>query len=50
MNTQPTNSNDIQRSLAPMLMTWSRCISWTVLISAVLAVLFALALDGCAGI
>jgi len=48
MNTQPTNSNAIQRSLTPMLMTWSRCISWTVLISALLAVLFALLLDGCA--
>ena len=48
MHTQPTNSNSIQRSLAPMLLTWSRCISWTVLISALLAVLFALLLDGCA--
>jgi hypothetical protein len=48
MNTQPTNSNSIQRSLAPMLLTWSRCISWTVLISTLLAVLFALLLDGCA--
>lgn len=48
MNAQPTNSNAIQRSLAPMLLTWSRCISWTVLISALLAVLFALLLDGCA--
>jgi hypothetical protein len=31
-----------------MVLTWSRCISWTVLLSALLAVLFALALDGCA--
>jgi hypothetical protein len=31
-----------------MVLTWSRCISWTVLISALLAVLFALMLDGCA--
>jgi hypothetical protein len=33
-----------------MLITWTRCISWTVLLSAVLAILFALALDGCASI
>jgi hypothetical protein len=48
-HTQPA-ANPIQKSLAPMLLTWSRCISWTVLLSALLAVLFALMLDGCAHI
>ena len=33
-----------------MLHTWSRCISWTILLSALLAVLFALVLDGCSRI
>ena len=47
MQMQPASANQIQKSLAPMLLTWSRCISWTVLLSALLAVLFALALDGC---
>lgn len=40
-------TKQIQKGLAAMLMTWSRCISWTVLLSALLAVLFALMLDGC---
>ena len=39
--------NSVQKSLLPMLRTWSRCISWTVLLSALLAVLFAHVLDGC---
>ena len=39
--------NPIQKSIAPILLTWTRCISWTVLLSALLAVLFALVLDGC---
>jgi hypothetical protein len=42
--------NQIQRSLVPMLRTWARSIGWTVLLSALLAVLFALAVQGCAGI
>ncbi len=42
--------NQMQQSLFPMLRTWTRCISWTVLLSALLAVLFALAADGCAHI
>jgi hypothetical protein len=33
-----------------MLRTWSRCISWTIVLSALLPVLFALALDGCSGL
>lgn len=42
--------NPVQQSLAPMLHTWSRCISWTILLSALLAALFALVLDGCSRI
>ena len=45
--TQSGNPNPVQSSLIPMLQTWTRCISWTVLLSALLAVLFALVLDGC---
>jgi hypothetical protein len=48
--TESTNSNPVQKSLVPMLHTWTRCISWTVLLSALLAVLFALAIDGCSRI
>ena len=43
----PINHNQIQHSITPMLLTWTRCISWTVLSSALVAVLFALVLDGC---
>jgi hypothetical protein len=48
--TQPANPNPLHSSLAPMLRTWSRCISWTIVLSALLAVLFALVLDGCSGL
>jgi hypothetical protein len=48
--TQPATTNQIQKSLFPMLQTWARCISWTVLLSALLAIVFALVLDGCAHI
>jgi hypothetical protein len=48
--TQSANPNPVQKSLVPMLHTWTRCISWTVLLSLLLAVLFALALDGCSHI
>ncbi len=44
------SQNQIQHSITPMLRTWTRCISWTVLLSALLAVLFALLLDGCSHI
>lgn len=44
------SQKQIQHSMTPMLLTWTRCISWTVLLSALLAVLFALLLDGCAHI
>ncbi len=47
-NSAPQNS--IQKSMAPLLLTWTRCISWTILLSALLAVLFALVLDGCSHI
>jgi hypothetical protein len=48
INSAPQNS--IQKSMAPLLLTWTHCISWTILLSALLAVLFALALDGCSHI
>jgi hypothetical protein len=44
------NQNAIQQSLVPMLRTWTRSIGWTVLLSALLAVLFALICDGCSGL
>jgi hypothetical protein len=39
--------NPIHKNLMPMFLTWARCISWTILLSALMAVLFALVLDGC---
>jgi hypothetical protein len=47
MHTTSTHQNQVQRSLVPMLRTWTRSIGWTVLLSAILAVLFAVLLDGC---
>jgi len=44
------NQNQIQKSLVPMLRTWTRSIGWTVLLSAALAVLFAMLCDGCSSI
>lgn len=44
------NPNQIQKSLVPMLRTWAHSIGWTVLISTLLAVLFAMICDGCSGI
>jgi len=44
------NQNQIQKSLVPMLRTWTRSIGWTILLSAVLAVLFAILCEGCSGI
>ena len=44
------NQNQIQKSLVPILRTWAHSIGWTVLLSAALAILFALAVDGCASI
>jgi len=42
--------NQIQSSLAPMLRMWTRSIGWTIVISTVMTVLFALLCDGCSGI
>lgn len=44
------DQNQIQQSLIPMLRTWIHSIGWTVLLSAALAVLFAMLCDGCVGI
>ena len=44
------NQNQIQKSLLPMLRTWTHSIGWTILLSAALAVLFAMLCDGCSGI
>ena len=44
------DQNQIQKSLMPMLRTWTHSIGWTVLLSAALAVLFAMLCDGCAAI
>jgi hypothetical protein len=44
------NQNQIQKSLLPMLRTWTHSIGWTILLSSALAILFALAVDGCASI
>lgn len=41
------NENQIHKSLIPMLRTWTLSIGWTVLLSAALAVLFAMICDGC---
>ena len=49
MHTTSAHQNQIQRSLVPMLRTWTRSVGWTVLLSALLAVLFALLFDGCSG-
>jgi hypothetical protein len=44
------NHNEVQKSMMPMLRMWAHSIGWTVLLSALLAILFALAVDGCARI
>jgi hypothetical protein len=44
------DQNQIQKSLVPMLRTWTHSIGWTVLLSAALAVLFAMLCDGCSRI
>lgn len=46
-HTESATTNPLRKNLAPMFLTWTRCISWTVLLSALLAILFALVLDGC---
>jgi hypothetical protein len=42
--------NQIQKSLIPMLRTWTHSIGWTVVLSAALAILFAMAIDVCSSI
>jgi hypothetical protein len=49
-HTESATQNHIQNSLVPMIRVWTRSILWTVLLSALLAVLFALLLDGCSNI
>jgi hypothetical protein len=49
-HTKSSHQNQIQNSLVPILRTWTRSIVWTVLLSALLAILFALLLDGCSRI
>lgn len=49
-HTETAHQNQVQKSLVPMLRTWTRSIGWTVLLSAALAILFALLLDGCSGV
>ncbi|HXO38774.1 MAG TPA: hypothetical protein VN872_09045 [Candidatus Acidoferrum sp.] len=46
-HTESVNQNQVQKSLIPMLRVWTHSLGWTVLLSTLLAVLFALALDGC---
>jgi hypothetical protein len=50
MTSPAANQNQVQRSLMPMLRMWAHSIGWTVLLSALLAILFALVADGCARI
>jgi hypothetical protein len=49
-HTSSASPNQIQNNLVPMIRVWTRSIGWTVLLSTLFAVLFALALDGCSGL
>ena len=49
-NDPVVNQNQVHKSLVPMLRVWTRSIGWTVLLSALLAILFALICDGCSGV
>ena len=49
-HTESVQTNQIQKSLAPMLRVWTRSIGWTIVLSAMAATLFALVLDGCSRI
>lgn len=49
-HTESVQTNQIQKSLAPMLCMWTRSIGWTIVLSTLLTVLFALLCDGCAGL
>jgi hypothetical protein len=48
--TDSAQHNQIQQSLVPMIRVWTRSIGWTIVLSTLLAVLFALALDGCSNV
>jgi hypothetical protein len=48
--TESANPNPFQQSLIPMFRIWGRSIGWTIVLSTLMAVLFALALDGCSGV
>jgi hypothetical protein len=48
-HTESATQNPINKSLVPMFLVWSRAISWTIILSALVAVLFALLCDGCSG-
>jgi hypothetical protein len=47
---QEITQNQVQQSFLPMVRIWGRSIGWTIVLSALLAVLFSLALDGCSSI
>lgn len=49
-HTELPEQNQIHQSLIPMLRVWTRSIGWTIVLSAGLAVLFALICDGCSGV
>ena len=40
-------ANPVRKSLVPMFRMWGRSIGWTVLLSTLLAIVFALMCDGC---
>ncbi len=50
MTNPRANQNQLQKSLMPMLQMWVHSIGWTILLSVVLAILFALVVDGCSSI
>jgi hypothetical protein len=49
-HTDSVNQNQIRKSFIPMLRTWTLSIGWTVVLSAALAVLFAIICDGCSSV
>ncbi|HZD96012.1 MAG TPA: hypothetical protein VE133_17250, partial [Candidatus Sulfotelmatobacter sp.] len=48
INTESITQNPVHQGLMPMLRIWAHSIGWTIVLSTLLAVLFALALHGCA--
>jgi len=49
-HTESPTQNPLNKSLVPMLRVWTHAISWTIILSALVAVLFALLCDGCSGV